>query len=335
MEEYGGFIVAIIFGLVMLGVTFTFMASDSTKEKLKVMLPQEKEITDDQSIASEAIDNTKMPILEVYPSVMMYVGKNYTTEQMVNKLIKTKTDENGQEIKRIKVISKEQSKKESNYEKGTLIMISDNIRFDREGIYTVSFVYEANESPTKGRPYSAHGQCNLIIQNPYIEREYITMPAQKKINLGVVPDASTQLELKYKPLDTLDGQIIGSTAYLSNQTALQFGVSISGNKFAYCFNKNSSPSFVKTAAAGTGSVYTLNLSRSVFKAGSNVTNINGPEIGSSLSQLVINGHNGEIHGCKIFKNGTIVRNLIPCVSKISHKAALWDAVNLVLYEIEE
>lgn len=191
--------------------------------------------------------------------------------------------------------------------------------------------------------YSKEEVDNLLLDNGielpsgYTQVEYIESTGSQYIDTGFIPNQDTRLvmEAQFREIPTNYAAVFGSR----NGDALGFWLYYrpAQSMFAYRYGNSSTNFFVNADP----------LQRNHFDANKNVMTIGGNSVtataetfeGSSPIYLFAVNATGSVgytssltlYSCKIYDNGTIVRNFIPCINP-SGKAGLYDVLNGIFYE---
>lgn len=172
----------------------------------------------------------------------------------------------------------------------------------------------------------------MSLPSGYTQLEYIESTGTQYIDTGVVPDSNTKVECDFLA-KTLDCGVFGARIdYNSNAFTLFWSVTNAaaieiGNTF-----------FALGPKATVGKRYVVEMSATSFKLdGETLQTYSQTAIapgvpiyifwssGASFSKL-----SGRVYGFKIYKNGTLVRDFIPC-KNASGAVGLWDRVHSVFY----
>lgn len=179
----------------------------------------------------------------------------------------------------------------------------------------------------------------MALPSGYTKLEYIESTGTQWIDTGVTPNQNTEVYMEAQPKSAADAG--DGTGFIPYGAA----VSYNNNAFEcytqngkYEFNYGTQNAFLGTAAVGDNVVITHKKSTTV--------KVNGTESGQSFSNTTFTApytlglfgtHRATVlHGlckisvCKIYDNGTLVRDYIPC-KNASGVVGMWDDVNSQFY----
>lgn len=200
-----------------------------------------------------------------------------------------------------------------------------------------------------GSPYvviveSGASQCQSILPAGYTQVEYVENQNQAYINTLFKPDQDTRIVCEMQCVtstnsvlhfgtggwDKVDGMWltyetgINGTLHISwlGKTTWSTYSSVIGdyNKHIYDWNKNNIYIDNVLVASDTLSNYSCPDNLAIF-----TTILNGTSYESALKML------GKLYSLKIYDNGTLVRDMIPCTRDSDSKAGVYDIVNDVFY----
>lgn len=195
-------------------------------------------------------------------------------------------------------------------------------------IYQESYNYELKDN----------GTCEELIKYPlpngYQEVEYIKSTGSQYIDTGFIPNQNTGIEIIADYTNLTQSTLIASRTAI-NQNAFGFLV-ISTGTTRYDYGTN------------TYNIGTIT-GKNTYKLDKNLAYLNGQLIYTfppttinstfSLTMFSLNtggtqgsyANGGKIYSCKIWDNGVLVRDFIPCYRKRDNVIGMYDMVNNVFY----
>lgn len=215
---------------------------------------------------------------------------------------------------------------------------------------TTPYSVTKDSNPWK-EPVQMFVKTPAILPNGYTQLEYIKCEGAQYINTGFIPTGNTRLILDFQ-LDRKNGQAL----FCGGRTAASGSDPISYTAFF-----GNSAGTIRRDYYGTSKTTTKSWNagdRIVFDANKNVTTINGDSTllsnftlntsstsimpivlfttcyqASSNSSITLSNSNWayyKVFSCKIYDNGTLVRNLLPAKNS-SGTLGLYDTVNSKFY----
>ena len=171
----------------------------------------------------------------------------------------------------------------------------------------------------------------------YTELEYIQSSGTQCINTGFKPDQNARLVMDATLLSTTSAYLYGCRGGSGENYNNRFGVLYNGSLMRSDFGAGNGVTFSSTIAANTR--YTFDQNKNVCKIGTEIVT-NSEETFTSLYPILMFGVNEggvnsylcsmRLYSCKIYDNGTLVRNLIPAKDS-SGTIGLYDTVNSAFY----
>lgn len=163
----------------------------------------------------------------------------------------------------------------------------------------------------------------------YTQLEYIQSSGTQYIDTGIVPKNNTRVDADCDITYGTDWvMILGS--YDPNK---YFSWWANGAKiYAYYGTSNKN-------VAGENGKQTLSANKNIWTAGNSSMSFSEVSFTANFSLYLFSVHNGgnysnasmKLYSCKIYDNGTLVRDFIPC-QKPDGTIGLWDDVNSVFYD---
>lgn len=172
----------------------------------------------------------------------------------------------------------------------------------------------------------------MSLPSGYTELEYIQSSGQQYINTGFTPNQDTRLVIDFEPISVASTHIFGSRTASSGSDA--FVTLVTGGVYRDDYYNDK----VSTSVAPSGRI-TIDKNKNVTTVGSaSVTHTYTTFSGTYPIALFASNTGGtvsyhssyKLYSCKIYNNGTLVRNFCPCQNS-SGTVGLWDSVNSKFY----
>lgn len=156
----------------------------------------------------------------------------------------------------------------------------------------------------------------------YIELEFIETTGTQYIDTGFNPNQNTRLDITYQTSDSDSAAIAGADrtwsvdAFCVYTSVAEYGSSTAAvtlygsSKTTVSFNKNTITQNGTSVATFTSSTFQCPCSITLF--------------GCNRNGEVREMTTGKIYSCQIYDNGTLIRNLIPCIDISSGDIGMWD-----------
>ena len=172
----------------------------------------------------------------------------------------------------------------------------------------------------------------MSLPSGYTRLEYIESTGTQYIDTGVVPDANTKVECDFLA-KTLDCGVFGARIDYDNNAFTLFwsATNAAAIEIGNSFFAIGSKAVVNKRCIVEMSATSFSLDGETLQTYSQTAIAPGVPIyifwssGASFSKL-----SGRVYGFKIYKNGTLVRDFIPC-KNASGAVGLWDRVHSVFY----
>ena len=173
----------------------------------------------------------------------------------------------------------------------------------------------------------------MALPSGYTKLDYIESSGTQYINTGFKPNQNTRVMMDVEVLGTTQCAPFGARASQSGTTYTLFLLTATTGRTDYGTSKQAM-------------TFSSILGRYTIDANKNVVNVNGVSITHTASTFSVD-HNifllavntagtasnfakVKLYSCKIYDNGTLVRDFIPC-KNASGTIGLWDNVNSVFY----
>ena len=173
----------------------------------------------------------------------------------------------------------------------------------------------------------------MALPSGYTKLDYIESSGTQYINTGFKPNQNTRVVMDVEVLGTTQCAPFGARASQSGTTYTLFLLTATTGRTDYGTSRQAM-------------TFSSILGRYTIDANKNVVNVNGVSITHTASTFSV-GHNifllavntagtasnfakVKLYSCKIYDNGTLVRDFIPC-KNASGTIGLWDNVNSVFY----
>ena len=171
----------------------------------------------------------------------------------------------------------------------------------------------------------------------YTQLEYIESSGTQCINTGFKPNQNARLVMDATLLSTTSAYLYGCRGGASENYNNRFGILYNGSYMRSDFGTGNGLTF--SAAITANERYVFDQNKNVCKIGAE-TVTNSEEVFTSLYPILMFGVNEggvnsylcsmRLYSCRIYDNGTLVRNLIPAKDS-SGTIGLYDTVNSALY----
>lgn len=173
----------------------------------------------------------------------------------------------------------------------------------------------------------------MALPSGYTQLEYIQSSGTQYIDTGFKPNQDTRCVMDIENLSTAQAVFMGARASASAASFTFFSLTATTGRSDYN-TKKQSMTFSSTLGR-----YTVDKNKNVCIVNS-VTATNATstfQLTNNLYLLAVNTANAasnyakvKLYSCKIYDNGTLVRDFIPC-KNASATVGLWDDVNSVFY----
>lgn len=175
------------------------------------------------------------------------------------------------------------------------------------------------------------------LPSAFQEVEYIESTGTQYIDTGFTPNQDTRIIFDYQKSSYAANRVIGCRETTTSK--------------AYCFGGTSNTTPASNMASYNSQVATslgaLDLNRHTLDFDknqiyldsallntftySNFTGYGNIYIGTINTGSITSNFQGNIYSCKIYDNGTLVRDFVPCYRKSDNVIGLYDKVNKVFY----
>ena len=176
-----------------------------------------------------------------------------------------------------------------------------------------------------------------IIPSEYQQVEYIESTGPAYIDTGFIPNTNTKIDIEFETIALgTYGTIFGgednysSNAFhlysSSNNFDIGFGARYTAETIPYSLNTKYTLVMDKTgltlnSTTGTFSTNTISTNNSIFLFAVN----------RGTSKVIDSNAQKRIYYCKLYDNGTLVRNMIPCYRISDNVIGMYDIVNNTFY----
>lgn len=186
--------------------------------------------------------------------------------------------------------------------------------------------------------FSAKNVAWRELPSGYTQVEYIESSGSQYINTGVIGTSGLEAHIKVELTSNANSAILSSVA----STIRIYLCQIDSGKWGYGYNNY----VASTSSVQVGVIYEI---YSKMYAGSQILRVNGEDVvtGSNgaaynnnlnLALLALNANGSiieyckaKLYACKIYDNGTLVRDFVPCINA-NGVAGLYDTVSGVFFE---
>ena len=183
-------------------------------------------------------------------------------------------------------------------------------------------------------------QATTILPSGYTQVDYIQSSWTQYIDTGFKPNNNTRTIIDFVDNNSGTGFIFGARTGQSykaysflSQNSVNFrfdnganqasaGSKLVGYRYKVDYNKN----VCNVYEVDTGTTRTNTTTEETFNSGYNMYLFN-----NNTADKVNQYSNIKLYSCKIYDNGTLVRNFIPCYRNSDNEIGLYDLVNNVFY----
>lgn len=185
---------------------------------------------------------------------------------------------------------------------------------------------------TQGNTY----QANLILPSTYTQLDYLQSTGTQYIDTGFKPNNNTSIEMEIYNSSTTDCFFYGarenvqvnafSVVYLNSTSSVRFDygnsqVLMSGTyNTTFTINQDKTKNYINNVSASDSTANTFSCPVNLYLG---TVNLNGTASTSMLK--------GYIYYAKIWDNGVLIRNMIPCKRNSDNVLGMYDLVNNVFY----
>ena len=181
----------------------------------------------------------------------------------------------------------------------------------------------------------------MALPSGYTRLDYIESSGTQYIDTGFKPNGNTQVDIKFKMVNqgTAQQSIFGARPGSSGRFTVFTGTNSAALQVDY--GTESSLSSPDTAISGLSlnTMTELSMSNALVVNGTTVKTVSAVTFTSTYNLYLFANNNAGVvqlpsamllYSCKIYDNGTLVRDFIPC-KNASGAIGLWDNVNSVFY----
>ena len=181
----------------------------------------------------------------------------------------------------------------------------------------------------------------MALPSGYTRLDYIESSGTQYIDTGFKPNGNTQVDIKFKMVNqgTAQQSIFGARPGSSGRFTVFTGTNSAALQVDY--GTESSLSSPDTAISGLSlnTMTELSMSNALVVNGTTVKTVSAVTFTSTYNLYLFANNNAGVvqlpsamllYFCKIYDNGTLVRDFIPC-KNASGAIGLWDNVNSVFY----
>lgn len=192
----------------------------------------------------------------------------------------------------------------------------------------------ADQGSVSGFEVTISKQATVGVATKYTRLEYIESSGTQYINTGFNPNNNTRVVMDYQLTSTSGWKAVFGAWVVSNGSYIKSFTLISSGTFLRANYGNNSTQFPTSVSLGSRKIADMNKSVCSLSTGESVT-VSSSSFTSSyplyLSAANTSGSATEIsslkiYSCKIYDNGTLVRDYIPAL-RSDGIAGLYDAVN--------
>lgn len=181
-------------------------------------------------------------------------------------------------------------------------------------------------------------KCNTTVYNilnhipplPYIELEYIQSSGSQYINTGFKPNSNTKIIITFMKVGNIIDyeRLFGS---MSNSSATTLLRSNRSNSFEYKLNNS-----VKTSVTiNANTQYTIEATNSYIKLNNSTSNFSAVSYTATTNLELLHNHDRygtfRVYSCKVYDNGTLIRDFVPAKRKSDNVICLYDKVTETFY----
>lgn len=181
----------------------------------------------------------------------------------------------------------------------------------------------------------------MALPSGYTRLDYIESSGTQYIDTGFKPNGNTQVDIKFKMVNqgTAQQSIFGARPGSSGRFTVFTGTNSAALQVDY--GTESSLSSPDTAISGLSlnTMTELSMSNALVVNGTTVKTVSAVTFTSTYNLYLFANNNAGVvqlpsamllYSCKIYDNGTLVRDFIPC-KNASGAIGLWDNVNSAFY----
>lgn len=189
--------------------------------------------------------------------------------------------------------------------------------------------------------YVGNSICRNIIPNQYQELDFIENSDTQYIDTNYIPNSNTEIEIKFKPNSVENSNCFvfgaGGSAHNDNAFELYAWTSTVGNQ-EFQFHVGSTDYWPNLVA--TTDIHTLSYKNKIVTYDNESYQLDhqtNPTMSLQFFRLnrtggPITGGSCRIYYCKIWENGTLVRDFKPCYDTLTKRVGMYDLVTNSFYD---
>lgn len=326
IEEYGSFLVAVLIGIILLGLLFSSTIQNS--RLMARLIPDERNMALEYLKNTETIESSEIPVMDIVDTVVVLIDPtedvriDWMSDTIVHKVLNSKK----QKVLIPNYVDMKDARDPSKLEVGKLNIIGwDAVNPKVKGDYKITYQYEDPETGYK----NLHDLI-VCVRRPYIPHSYIRATGAQFIDTGITPKTdATIISIQYQPVNLARQDIIRTEG-----DQLKVGIFISANGYwGYTYGDTETvTSIPATKDLQEITLDTLNHEFSVGDERVSIPTIPANE-GNGYIQIFKPGQvSGKLHSCQISEGDTVRRNLFACYGKTTNSFGLWDTISWDMFE---
>ena len=182
------------------------------------------------------------------------------------------------------------------------------------------------------------GKSEQDIPSGYTFYDYIESTGTQYINTGVIPNNNTSVEISYST--NISGKFVFGSRVANASSTDKFALYYSSSTVIYPQYGNNY--VTPTVPAMNGIIQTDKLDKNCFYHNGSLLNTFATQSFQGTYPMFLFGLNeagriesrvyiGRIYNCKMWNNGTLIRNMIPSKRNSDNKIGMYDLVNNIFY----
>lgn len=339
-EEYGSFIVAVLIGLILLGLLFGLTIENTAF--MQKLIPDERNRTLSFLSNDEVMDTSKIPQMDIADSITVLINPVNKTELnfMDPKFVRNVTDGEGGKVVHANYVPQKYARKPSALRKGYLNIIGyDAVNTQVKGDYKVTYQFENSEG------YKNVHDMVVVVRSPYIPLEYIKAVGTQFINTGYIPSTgSTAVTIEYAPSNADDTNMDDRQDIIWTGTdpepRMKFGIFVqkkSDGKMYWGYAYDQKEVLTNIVADGktevtldgkdgkfiVGNHAPIDIERNVDEEGNVIENV-----GNGYISIFKKGEAfGNLYTVQVIENEEVRANMFAAYCKTTNTFGLWDTVS--------